>query len=264
MTTGQNPAEFLEVIGVTKRFGDFIVLKDVSFSLRQGEILGIIGPNGAGKTMLINLIAGTVPCSTGDIRFQGRSILGLKPHQISQSGISWTSQIVQPISDMTTLENVMVGALFGKKGGEKRVWAARKKAAETLELLGLAGQKDVPGESLNIQERKNLEKARALAMLPKLLLLDEVLAGLNLTEVEEGVKLIKKIQDAGVTLIVIEHVMKVITALSSRILVLHHGEKIMEGPPEKVMNDRQVIEAYLGKRHRVFVDMKGAPSPYNT
>jgi len=253
MKTEQNPAEFLEVIGLTKRFGNFIVLKDVSFSLRQGEILGIIGPNGAGKTMLINLIAGTVPCSAGDIRFQSQSIRGLKPHQISQLGISWTSQIVQPISDMTTLENVMVGTLFGKKGGERRVWAAREKAAATLELLGLARHKDVPGESLNIQERKNLEKARALAMLPKLLLLDEVLAGLNLTEVEEGMNLIKKIQEAGVTLIVIEHVMKAITKLSNRILVLHHGEKIMEGSPDRVMNDKQVIEAYLGKRQRVFV-----------
>lgn len=250
MDTGPAPAQLLEVIGVTKRFGNMVALKEVSFSLIQGEILGLIGPNGAGKTMLVKLIAGINPFSTGDIRFLGQSIGGLKPYQISQLGISWTSQIVQPISDMTTLENVMVGALFGRDGGERKVWAARKKAEATLDFLGLADKRDIPGESLNIQERKRLERARALAMLPKLLLLDEVLAGLNPTEVEQGVELIKKIRDAGVTIIVIEHVMRVITKLSDRIMVLHHGEKIMEGRPEQVLNDQRVIEAYLGKRYR--------------
>jgi len=252
MPTEANPANFLEIINVTKRFGNFVALKEVSFSLQQGEIMGIIGPNGAGKTMLVNMIAGNIPYSSGDIRFLGQSLRGLKPYQISQLGISWTSQVVQPITDMTTLENVMVGALFGKKGGERKVWAARKKAEATLELLGLTDQKDVPGENLNIQERKRLERARALAMVPKLLLLDEVLAGLNQTEIEEGVNLLKRIQEAGVTLIVIEHVMKVIAKLSTRLLVLHHGEKISEGSVDQVMNDKQVIEAYLGKRQRMF------------
>lgn len=257
MQTNQATPSILEVIEVSKRFGNFIALKEVSFTLRQGEILGIIGPNGAGKTMLVNMIAGNVPYSTGDIRFLGQSLQGLKPYQISQLGISWTSQVVQPITDMTTLENVMVGALFGKKGGDKRVWAARKKAEATLELLGLANQKDVPGESLNIQERKRLERARALAMAPKLLLLDEVLAGLNPTEIEDGVNLLKKIQKTGVTLIVIEHVMKVISKLSTRLLVLHHGEKIMEGPVDQVLNDKRVIDAYLGKRQRILVGTGG-------
>ncbi len=246
----ENHKKILEVIGVTKRFGNLIALKDVSLDLREGEILGLIGPNGAGKTMLVNLIAGKVPCSAGDILFLGKSIQGLKPHQIGRLGISWTSQIVQPITDMTTLENVMVGALFGSAEWKKTVRAARAKAEETLDLLGLSGKKDVQGESLNIQERKRLERARALAMLPRVLLLDEVLAGLNPTEIDEGVDLIKKVRDAGVTILVIEHVMKAIANMSDRVIVLHHGEKITEGPPKEVLNDRQVIEAYLGKRFR--------------
>lgn len=244
--------KILEVIQVTKRFGDLIVLKEVNFDILEGEILGLIGPNGAGKTMLVNLIAGNVPYSDGDIRFIGRSIRGLKPYQIGRLGISWTSQIVQPITDMTTLENVMVGALFGNKEVRKSVSEARRKAEETLDILGLTTKKDIPGENLNVQERKRLERARALAMLPKLLLLDEVLAGLNPTEIDEGVKLIKKVRDVGVTILVIEHVMKAIAHLSDRVVVLHHGEKVVEGAPQEVLNDKKVIDAYLGKRYRAF------------
>ena len=239
----------LEVIGVAKNFGNLTALRDISFAVGEGEILGLIGPNGAGKTTLVDLIAGVVPYATGDIHFCGESIKGLKPHQIGSLGISRTSQVVRPITNMTTLENVMVGALFGKKGKRRTVWAARRKAEEVLDLLGLVGRKDALGESLNVQERKRLERAKALAMLPKLLLLDEVLAGLNSTEIDEGVELIKKVRDAGVTILVIEHVMKAIAKVSDRVLVLHHGEKIMEGPPEVVLNDQQVIEAYLGKRY---------------
>ena len=146
--------KILEVIGVSKHFGSLTALQDVSFTLRRGEILGLIGPNGAGKTTLVNLIAGTTPYSAGDIHFLGKSIRGLKPHQIGRLGISRTPQIVKPITDMTTLENVMVGALFGKKGKKRTVRAARRKAAQTLELLGLAAKSNVPGESLNVQERK--------------------------------------------------------------------------------------------------------------
>lgn len=240
----------LEVSGVTKNFGNLTALRDISFAVGEGEILGLIGPNGAGKTTLVDLIAGVVPYATGDIHFCGESIKGLKPHQIGSLGISRTSQVVRPITNMTTLENVMVGALFGKKGKRRTVWAARRKAEEILDLLGLVGRKDALGESLNVQERKRLERAKALAMLPKLLLLDEVLAGLNPAEIDEGVELIKKVRDAGVAILVIEHVMKAIAKVSDRVLVLHHGEKIMEGPPEVVLNDQQVIEAYLGKRYR--------------
>ena len=242
--------KILEAIGVSKHFGSLTALQDVSFTLRRGEILGLIGPNGAGKTTLVNLIAGTTPYSAGDIHFLGKSIRGLKPHQIGRLGISRTPQIVKPITDMTTLENVMVGALFGKKGKKRTVRVARRKAEQTLELLGLAAKSNVPGESLNVQERKRLERAKALAMLPTVLLLDEALAGLNPAEIDEGVDLIKKVRDAGVTILVVEHVMRAIANVSDRVIVLQHGEKIMEGKPEEVLNHGKVIEAYLGKRYR--------------
>ena len=237
-------------MGVSKHFGNLTALKDISFTLCEGEILGIIGPNGAGKSTLVHMISGTVDYSVGDIRFTDKSIKGLKPHQIGGLGISRTAQVARPFNNMNTLENVMVGALFGKKGRKRTIWAARRKAKEVLETAGLNGKDDVPAESLNVPERKRLEKARALAMLPKLLLLDEVMAGLNPSEIDEGIRLIKKVRDAGVTILVIEHVIQAIAKVSDRILVLHHGEKIKEGNPDMVLNDKKVIEAYLGKRYR--------------
>ena len=242
--------KILEGIAVTKNFGNLTALKDVNFKLWEGEILGLIGPNGAGKSTLVNMIAGITSFSGGDVLFLGKSIRDLKPHQIGRLGIARTSQVIKPITNMTTLENVMVGALFGKRGKKKTVRVAKRKAEKTLELLGLAAKKNAAGESLNVQERKKLERAKALAMLPTVLLLDEVLAGLNPTEMDEGLELIKKIKDAGVTILMIEHVMKAIAKVSDRIIVLHRGEKILEGIPEVVLNDQQVIAAYLGERYR--------------
>lgn len=242
----------LEVNGVWKYFGNLIALKDINLTIQQGEILGLIGPNGAGKTTLVDLISGTTTFDAGDIRFLGKSITGLKPHKIGSLGISRTSQVVQPITDMTTLENVMVGALFGKKGRKRSIRAARRKADALLDMLGLAAQKNLQGETLNIQDRKRLERAKALAMLPTLLLLDEVLAGLNPTEVDEGIDLIKKVRDAGVTILVIEHLIKAIARVSDRVVVLHHGEKIMEDTPKVVLNDSRVVKAYLGRRYEHF------------
>jgi len=240
----------LEVIEVNKRYCSVTALKDFSCTVLEGEILGLIGPNGAGKTTLINLIMGIISYSSGDIRFRGKSIREFKPHQIGRLGISRTFEILPPSTKMTALENVMVGALFGRTGRKRLAGAARKKAEEELDFLGLGMKKYAPAESLNVLERKRLEVAIALATDPTLLLLDEPMAGLNSTELDEAVELIKRVRDAGVTILVVEHVMRAIAKVSDRILVLHHGKKITEGAPEKVLNDRQVIEAYLGKRHK--------------
>jgi len=254
--------KILEVIGVTKQFGHLTALKEVSFTILEGEIFGLIGPNGAGKTTLINLIIGAIPYSTGDVHFLGKSIRGLKPHQISRLGISRTFQVVPPSTKMTTLENVMVGALFGGTERKRSVRAARTKAMETLDFTDLAQKKDAPAETLNVLEQKRLEMAIALAMDLKLLLLDEVMSGLNPTEIEQGVELIKKIRREGITLLVIEHVMKTISSICHRILVLHRGEKVMEGPAEVVLSNEQVIKAYLGDRYRELTNGSPLPTRY--
>jgi branched-chain amino acid transport system ATP-binding protein len=236
--------------GVTKRFGGLAAVSNVSFSLRAGEILGLIGPNGSGKTTLVNVLTGAIDYSEGSAMLNGRPLRGLPPHRISGLGIARTFQVVKPFSSLTVLENVMVGGLFGRDGGGRDIAGARARAAETLALCGLDHRATAAAESLNVPERKRLELARALAMRPVLLFLDEVMAGLNSGEIEEAVTLIKRIRDSGVTLVVIEHVMKAIRSLCDRVVVLYNGEKLTEGPPDQVLHHPGVISAYLGRRYQ--------------
>jgi branched-chain amino acid transport system ATP-binding protein len=246
--------KILELIGVSKYFGNSPILKQISFSLLEGEIFGIVGPNGAGKTTLVDVIAGLSPLSDGDIRFFGKSIRNLKAHKIGNLGISRTFDLAPPAAKMSALENVMVGALFGRSGKGKSEEAARRSATETLEFLGLSEKKDLPAGNLNVLERKWLEIGMALAMSPKLLLLDEVMSGLNSTEIDQGVELIKKIRGQGITILIVEHVMRTVTNTCNRMLVLHRGEKIAEGTPAHVLSQGPVIEAYLGKQYREIVN----------
>jgi len=234
---------------VSKTFGALKAVWNVDFEVKRGEILGIIGPNGAGKTTLLSMINGTLSLTRGTITFKDQVISGLQPFRIAEQGISRTFQIVKPFPGMTLLENVSIGALFGKdKIRDAR--EAREKTRAILSTVNLSGQEDVAVENLNISERKRLELARALAMDPELLLLDEVMAGLNTTEINWIMDLIRKLNEKeGRTILVIEHVMKAIMGISHRIMVLHHGQKIAEGPPEQISNDENVISAYLGERY---------------
>ena len=234
---------------VTKTFGALKAVWNVDFEVKKGEILGIIGPNGAGKTTLLSMINGTLALTRGTITFKDQVISGLKPFRIAEKGISRTFQIVKPFPGMTLLENVSIGALFGKdKIRDAR--DAREKTRAILSTVNLSGQENTAVENLNISERKRLELARALAMDPELLLLDEVMAGLNTAEITWIMDLIRRLNEKeGRTILVIEHVMKAIMGISHRIMVLHHGQKIAEGPPEQISNDESVISAYLGERY---------------
>ena len=235
----------LEVENINKAFGGLQAVKDLSFMLEPGEILGIIGPNGAGKTTAFNMVAGFFPPDTGSIRFKGENITGRRPWDVSHRKIARTFQLSKPFGDLSVLENVMVGG-FHHQGS--RV-AARRKAEEMLAFVGMAHQATVEANNLTATDRKRLELARCLATDPELLLLDEVVAGATPTEASAMMALIRKIRDGGITIIMVEHVMRVIMGLSDRVLVMHHGETIAMGAPQVVTKDPTVLKAYLGDRH---------------
>jgi len=238
----------LEVRNLTKRFQGLLAINHVSFMLERNEILGLIGPNGAGKTTMISLISGTLEPTEGEVLFEGTPIRQLPAYRRGRLGIARTFQVMRPFPGLTVLDNVAVGALFGASGHSRVLRDARDEAQRWLEFVGLDRHAWQRADSLGGPDRKRLELAKVLAMRPKLLLLDEVMAGLNHVEIEEVITEIKKVRDKGISILVTEHVMKAIQSLSDRLLVLHHGEKIAEGKPKDVLSKDQVIAAYLGRK----------------
>ena len=236
----------LEGENVTKYFGGLAAIVNVDFHINQGEILGLIGPNGAGKTTLFNLISGALPLTSGTIRFKGENITRLTPDQTCKRRVVRTFQAGNLFTKMTVLDNVLLGALFGTSKGA-RFHDARRGAMELLEFVGLSGKEDFPASDLTLAAQKRLEVARALATKPELLLLDEVMAGLNPSEVGQSLELVKEIRDKGITVFMIEHVMKAIMGISDRVMVLDHGEKIAEGTPKEIATSKTVIKVYLGE-----------------
>ena len=237
----------LETRKVSKSFGGVKAVRDVSVSLKSGDIIGLIGPNGAGKTTLVNLLTGVLTPDTGEIIFKGEDVTRQRPFQAASRGISRTFQIVQPFPQMTVLENVSAAVLFAS-GAVQKISHAQEIAFEHLKFVGLETLANRSAQTLTLASRKRLELAKSLAMNPSLLMLDEVNAGLNTGEIEQALDLIRAIAKRGITILIIEHLMKVVLTLSHRIMVLHHGELISEGTAKEVVNDPKVIEAYLGSK----------------
>lgn len=237
--------KLLEVKGISKRFGGLQAVSELSFDLKQGEILGLLGPNGAGKTTAFNMIAGALRTDTGDILFDGKSLVGKAPWDICRLGIGRTYQLSKPFGGLSVVENIMVGA-FVRAPSES---AARNEAEEIASFLGLAGKMNVDADDLTAVDRRKLELGRALATQPKLLLMDEVVAGATPQEASEMVELVKQVRDRGVTILIVEHVMKVIMGLSDRVIVLDYGKLIANGAPRDVVNQPEVMKAYFGERY---------------
>jgi len=235
----------LEVSSLMKQFGGLVAVDNNNFVVNQGEILGLIGPNGAGKTTIFNLITGFLRPDTGTIIFDGGEIQDLRSHEISRRGLARTFQTAQSFPHMTTLQNVMVGGFIHTRDADK----VREEALEILDFTGLGPQKDKEAENLTIGDSRRLEIAKVLAIKPSLVLLDEVMAGLNFTEIEEAIEIIRKIRKKGITVFMVEHVMHAIMTLSDRIIVVNYGRQIAEGKPEEVAEDRAVLEAYLGREY---------------
>ncbi|MCJ7797908.1 MAG: ABC transporter ATP-binding protein [Thermoleophilia bacterium] len=236
-------SHLLELENLTRQFGGLTAVNDLSFHLDQGEVVGLIGPNGAGKTTAFNVISGALKPSSGTVRFKGEVVSGLKAHQVTKRGLTRTFQVVQPFPEMSALENVMIGAFARHRTRD----AAEAKAAEVLERIGMKHKSAAMGRDLTLLELKRLEIGKALATEPELLLLDEVAAGLTPVEIDDILDLVRKLNSEGMSLLVVEHVMKVIMSLSDRIVVLNFGLKIAEGTPKEIASDRAVLDAYLGE-----------------
>ena len=235
----------LQAIHLTKDFGGLRAVSDLTFDLHAGEILGLIGPNGAGKTTAFNLMAGFLPATSGDVRLDGASLLGLRPHAVVRRGIARTFQVVKPFRRLSVLENVALAAF----GHEKRRARAEEDARARLEFVGLTAQAARFASDLTLGEQKRLEIARALATRPRLLFLDEPMGGLNPAEVDAACELVRRIRAGGVSVILVEHHMKAIMRISDRVVVLHHGVKIGDAPPAEIVRNRDVVTAYLGEGH---------------